>query len=298
MKRLLLFVLLISSPVWCSSILGMTTPENQRPEGDSEIEATVPPKDSNNLAEDTLNKEVAEQPMELETVDSQSETLQANYVQKRNATDWFSLIIALIALGVSGFVYLNSKNNTKNKSLEDKKMDLNKKIDDTRIDIEVLQRKIDLIEYEKKDLDNRLEKICQSILDLRSKVSVQTEAHQQVVTPPPIQTKSDKEKPSPYQVSYLSSLSMDDSGELTIPIWSLDQNNTQALFRVKFDPSSGTGFYELNPNVDNISTRLDTLKNFSDGVTPSKISGYKTKEPGKLRKEGGELKVITRLKVE
>lgn len=297
MKRLLLFVLLISSPVWCSSILGMTTPENQQPEGDSEVVATVPPIDSSNTAEDTLKNESAEQSMELETVDSQSEMPLTNSVQKRNATDWFSLIIALIALGFSVFVYLNSKNNTKNKSLEDKIRDLNKKIGDTRTDIEAFQRKLDLIEYEKKDLDNRLTKICQSILDIRSKDSVQTKAYQQVVTPP-IQTKSVKEMPSPYQVSYLSSLSMDDSGELTIPIWSLDQNNTQALFRVKYDPASGIGFYELNPNVDNISTKLDTLKNFSDGVTPSKISGYKTKEAGKLRKEGGELKVITRLKVE
>ncbi|MDE6754199.1 MAG: hypothetical protein K2J82_06275 [Muribaculaceae bacterium] len=299
MKRLLIILILILSPVWCSTILGMNGNDSTSSTQTSETEVAATPGDSVMKNMDSLANNSEAENIESETDNIKDENSQTNSIVKEKTTDWYALIIALVALGVSIFVYLDSKKNSKNKNLEDSLRILNKKIGDNRTDIEALQRKIDLLEYDSRNLDDNIAKIYQNIHDLKSKISVQTKTNKQAVTPSSGNIQSVREEmSSPYQISYISSLSMDDSGELTIPIWSLDQNNTQALFRVKYDPSSGTGFYELNPNVDNISTKLDTLKTFSDGVKPSKLSGYKTKEAGKLRKEGGDLKVITRLKVE
>ncbi len=105
-----------------------------------------------------------------------------------------------------------------------------------------------------------------------------------------------EQKPA-LQTTYVSSLSIDDRGEYSIPMYSLEPGNTQALFKVLLDPQKGEGTYELNPNINNISVYMDTLKMFADGLLASKTSGYKTLVPGKLKRDGGDLKVVTKLQI-
>ena len=125
-------------------------------------------------------------------------------------------------------------------------------------------------------------------------------------SPSPINLKTDNFKPIPKQIvepnpeiqtTYVSSLSIDDKGEYSIPMYSLEPGNTQALFKVMLDMQKGEGTYELNPNISNISAYIDTLKMFADGLIASKTSGYKTLVRGKLRREGPDLKVVTKLQI-
>ena len=207
------------------------------------------------------------------------------------------VILGMVSLGVGVYaVFILRKDR---ESLVDQISSCEAAIEKLRIkgENENFNDKVRTIEAELQLLRREFEVNDKMIKDLTQSTVISAKKND-AISCPQTQRSHINEKPArkfDFQTTYVSALSMDDEGSLTIPIWSLEPENKEALFRLKMDNSKGVGYYELNPNVKNLVPLMDMLKAYADGVTPSKNFGYETIAPGNLQRVGQDLKVLTKL---
>lgn len=216
------------------------------------------------------------------------------------------VILGGVAFGTAAFIFLALR-----KKLEATEIKaLNEKTDNDKI-VAGLKKELETLNNKYEETARHLSDLTEDLSALKLQVSRAAQKRKEPAPNPhyseekeetqrnkrPTEQRTENKPANKNQISYVSSLSMDDGGELTIPLWSLEPDNHKALFRIQINPDSGVGFYELNPEVENISSQLDKLKSFAHGVVPGKTYGYKTLTVGQLRREGQELKILSKLMV-
>lgn len=300
MKKLLITLLLFCSPVWCITALGEPSQSKDSTTEKTE-EAAVDSSESQRQEEQTGNGQ-------NDTGEEQEEKDQtvtvAQSSNNSSILNWVAILLSLVSCGIATLSILKVKQS-------EAKISRSKKYSDS-----ILISKIEFLTTHQENLEKEVETLKESLSECRKEtLNLRTVLTTTTVKSQPSQSSNpqanNKPKPSPsqapsqahnqqqnnQQISYASGLHVDDSGELTIPGWAMNSNDTTALFRVKYDPSTGSGTYELNPQATNVVANLDNLNRFAIGVTPSKTAGYITVTPGKIKREGQVFKVISKLHI-
>ena len=212
-------------------------------------------------------------------------------------------ILAIVACGFIAFMMFKFRKTV----LENTRSDVYMRVNEE--EVYHIEKKIKNLESQIYGLSKDNEELLRKIQKLNTQVKVidsQPKAKDSQFNPNNNVEKNIKNPTKPavkYQderdarFSYVSSLYINDAGELTIPLWSIDSSNTNALFRLRTNLNTGDTFYELNPNVQDIQSHIDTLKDFAVMRGQINPSALRTIEPGRLIRKGQEFKVASKLKI-
>lgn len=223
---------------------------------------------------------------------------------KTSSINWWSLVLSIGAIGISGVSYfsyrkenilLKEKLDSLISSSKDSNDQYNSQWQLLKSEIEKTKSQLSALESEVSYLKNALANKGCNDEGSATNEDIGLSGNQRNLNNS--QSGSKQKSQNNLQVSYVSALNMDDGGNLSIPGWSLESDNTSALFKILYDPATGRGTYELNPAAEIVVANLDKLKEYADGMPMTKKDNYKTIEPGQLKLEGQEFKVTKKLRI-
>jgi len=96
---------------------------------------------------------------------------------------------------------------------------------------------------------------------------------------------------------YVSNMTINNDGSLSLPIRTLYPSNNGELFMVSWDTETGEGIYSLNPRADDLVAHISKLQQYADGLTSYKGNAISVAKPGRLILEGTTLNVKEKLQL-
>lgn len=314
MKRFI-FIFIFMVSVCCVSITatGSNSADPDPKESNGFVNIAKLDSIEENIDQTVSNNEPAEVNAEESQQDQEEIAPQEQEEEEHKSTDSDSgsnlllLLLSIVALGVSLFVFWTNKKSIEKISRKVEEQDAilaakNKEIEALRnalANVQSLQTNVAVLQNSYSTLSNIMNQLKSQISNNQKSAYAQSGQPVRQNQMPYNQNNGTKpnEAPSSRIVRYVSNITINNDGSLSMPIRTLYPTNQGELFMVSWDPTTGKGEYTINPKATDLIGQSSKLQKFTDGLSSMKGSRITVLRPGQLVLEGTTLIVKEKLQI-